>query len=97
VANNPGEESDTVTITGLNADDTVKIYGASTGGSPLETKTATGKNLTITLTGNLSDDAGAIYVTVTNTDKAESRKVVRISYLAAVLSGAASKSARSAF
>ncbi len=70
-----------MTIVGLIAGDTVTIYDAPSGGNILASETIDGKGTTITLSTNLSDNAGIIYLTVPG-GKAES-KWVNVTFMAA--------------
>ena len=75
VTNNAGT-SDTVYVSGLTANDIVKVYDAPRGGTQLGTATvgAYSSNVTVTVT-QLGSTAGSVYVTVTSTNKSESGRV----------------------
>lgn len=81
VTNNVGK-SDTVYVTGISGGDVVRVYDSSSGAALLGSKTvpASAYNVTITIP-QLGVDAGSIYVTVTNSGKAEGEKV-KIEYAA---------------
>lgn len=75
ISNNSGV-SDTITVTGLQAYDVIKVYTAAAGGTRLATVTA--DESTLTASANISQlgtDAGSVYVTVTNSGKSESARI----------------------
>jgi hypothetical protein len=75
VTNNPAPTPDTVTVTGLNASDVIKVYDSATGGNLLGTATVvTGQTFATVSVGNLGTGAGQVYVSVTSTGKTESTR-----------------------
>jgi len=84
VVNNSGSNSDTVTVTGLTSGDKVTVYDSLTGLTVLGTETAPSleKSVSFTLSPNLSNAAGTVYVTVTSVNKGESKRTA-VSYAAA--------------
>lgn len=76
IINNNAKKQDTIYISNLNGKDVVKIYNARTGGKMLVSKTvpATGYDATLTVS-QLGVNGGFIYVTVTNSDNAESERI----------------------
>jgi hypothetical protein len=86
VANNVGK-SDTVYISGLSANDTVRIYDAATQGKTLGTTTVANSATDATVNiAQLGTAAGSIYITVTSTGMAESSRV-KVDYKAESVSG----------
>jgi hypothetical protein len=85
--------ADTVTVTGLSAGDTVRVYadeaGASLLGSAVVPGGSSGASVVVE---QLGVDAGHLYVTVTNPANSESRRIVK-SYSAEPVSYAPSASA----
>jgi hypothetical protein len=77
IANNKGK-SDTITLSGLAKGQTIKVYNASSNGKLLASKNAAGSTLTISLS-QLSKQAGKAYITVTQSGRAESKRL-SISY-----------------
>lgn len=75
--NNNSGAADTVKVTGLTAGDVVKVYSAETGGTLLGSATVTtyGSEATVTI-DQLGTTIGKVFVTVTGTNKAESKRVV---------------------
>ncbi|SPF37208.1 conserved exported hypothetical protein [Candidatus Desulfosporosinus infrequens] len=74
--------ADTVRVTGLAANDIVKVYDSATGGNQLGTATVGTSSSTATVTiAQLGTIAGSIYVSVTSTDKLESSRL-QVSYAA---------------
>ncbi len=74
ITNNSGM-SDTITVTGLLAYDTIKIYNSETGGTKLATAVADENSLTaVANISQLGTDAGKVYITVTNYGKSESAR-----------------------
>ena len=73
VTNNPTGTSDTVYVSGLTADDIVKVYNSSSSGTLLGKSTATSTTATITIS-QLGTSAKSVYVTVTSTGKTESTR-----------------------
>lgn len=82
VVNYPGTKYDTVTMIGLSAGDTVRIYRTANDPNPMAVETVDAKGTTIVLEADLLDAAGKIYVTVTNEGKLESPRTA-VSYHAA--------------
>lgn len=74
VVNYPGSAYDTITLVGLTSGDIVTVYDAATGGTEITRATVAEKGVTLTLTTNLPDSGGTIYVSVTNDNKAESKR-----------------------
>ncbi len=75
VVTNNYASSDTVEISGLTADDFVKIYSSSRGTEVLGSETASDETLTITLLdGRLSPSGGKVYVSVTSPGSNESTR-----------------------
>lgn len=76
---NNAQKSDTITVSGLNARDVVKAYGAA--GNLLGSKTAStsGNDVTINVS-QLGSGAGIVYITVTSKNMGESDKSEPISY-----------------
>lgn len=82
VVNYPGTQYDTVTMIGLSAGDTVRIYRTADDLAPMAAETVAARGTTIVLEADLQDAAGKIYVTVTGEGKAESKRTP-VSYHAA--------------
>jgi len=82
VVNYPGTKYDTVTLVGLSAGDTVRIYRTANDPNPMAVETVDAKGTTIVLEADLLDAAGKIYVTVTSEGKLESPRTA-VSYHAA--------------
>ncbi len=76
---NNAQKSDTITISGLNARDVVKAYGAA--GNLLGSKTAStsGNDVTISVP-QLGSGTGIIYITITSKNMGESDKSEPITY-----------------
>lgn len=75
VTNNAGT-SDTVYVSGLTANDVVKVYNASKGGTQLGSATVGSYNSDATVSiAQLGSTSGSVYVTVTSTNKSESARV----------------------
>ncbi len=75
IVNNSGL-ADTVTVSGLQAYDVVRIYNAATGGTRLALLTADNSGLVATANiSQLGTGSGSIYVTVTNYGKSESKRI----------------------
>ncbi len=76
VTNNYAGTNDTVAVSGLAATDVVKVYDAATDGAELGTATvAAGQTSATVDIAQLGLGAGDVWVTVTNTGKAESTRV----------------------
>lgn len=81
VTNNVGG-ADTIYVTGVSGGDVVRVYDSSFGGALLGSKTVPSSAYSATLSmPQLGVNAGSIYVTVTNSGKAESEKI-KIDYAA---------------
>ncbi len=74
--NNNSGAADTVIVTGLTADDVVKVYTAKTGGTLLGSGTVStyGSEATVTVT-QLGTSSGSVYVSVTSSNKSESERI----------------------
>lgn len=74
--------ADTITITNLDVNTVIKVYGTETGGSILGTATVASDSskATISIT-QLGTSEGTVYITVTNTGKAESNRT-KVDYVA---------------
>lgn len=74
--NNNSGASDTVDVTGLTANDLVKVYTATTGGSLLGSATVStyGSEVTVHI-AQISTIKGSVFVTVTSTNKSESNRI----------------------
>lgn len=73
VSNNKGK-SDSVSVSGVANGDVVKIYNASSKGTVLATKEATGSSVSLSIK-QLGEKSGKIYVTITKPGLAESDRV----------------------
>lgn len=82
VVNNPSGKADTVTVTGLTANDIIKVYDLAADGSLMGTSTvaASKTEATVSIT-QLGASAGYVYVTVTSKGKNESARI-KVEYLA---------------
>lgn len=74
--NNNAGAADTVKVTGLTAGDIVKVYSAETGGKLLGSATVStyGSEATVSI-DQLGTTAGKVFVTVSSTNKAESKRI----------------------
>ncbi|MGG3471557.1 hypothetical protein ABES02_29335 [Neobacillus pocheonensis] len=76
IVNNPAGTPDTLTVSGLNPGDIVKIYTDPSTTNPLDTKTVPAGSTAVTFTINqLGTAAGTIYVTSTSGSNTESKRV----------------------
>lgn len=67
--------ADTITVTFLQPEDTVKVYNASTGGSVLGTAIVPSDSTQVTISiSQLGNTSGTVYVTVTSKGKKESAR-----------------------
>lgn len=74
IENNAGT-ADTIDITGVSANDIVKVYTAATGGSVLGTATvASGESEAVINISQLGTNAGSVYVSVTRSGNTESSR-----------------------
>lgn len=75
VTNNAGM-NDTVQITGLSANDVVKVYDSAQGGTVLGSATVDNYQTEATVSiPQLGNDAGSVYISVTSTNKGESSRI----------------------
>lgn len=81
IVNNAGT-SDTINITGVNANSTIKVYDSEIGGALLASAVvpASKTEVTITVT-QLGSSAGSVYISASGTAKIESTRV-KVDYLA---------------
>ncbi|WML33742.1 hypothetical protein [Clostridium sp. OS1-26] len=81
IENNSGT-SDVITVTGIAANDVVKVYSSESGGSLLGTATvSSGNSQAIVTVSQLGSNAGSVYISVTRSGKTESKRV-KADYLA---------------
>jgi hypothetical protein len=78
ICNNSGA-SDTITVTGLLANDIIKVYTASTGGSLLGTATVPsgGSEATVSIK-QLGSGSGTVYISITSSGKTESSRIAAV-------------------
>lgn len=76
ITNGTGTTNDTIAVSGLTAGDVIKVYSTANGTTAIATATvATGATSVTINTDKLVAKGGVVFVTVTNTNKAESSKV----------------------
>ncbi len=81
VVNNSGT-ADTITITGLSANDTVRVYTSAAGGTRLSTSIASSDSFSTILTySQLGTGAGSVYISVISVGKTESVRI-KVDYAA---------------
>lgn len=81
IENNSGT-SDVITVTGIAANDVVKVYSSEVGGSLLGTATvSSGNSQAIVTISQLGTNAGSVYISVIRSGKTESNRV-KADYLA---------------
>lgn len=81
IENNSGT-SDVITVTGVAANDVVKVYSSEVGGSILGTATvSSGNSQAIVTISQLGTNAGSVYISVIRSGKTESNRV-KADYLA---------------
>ena len=74
IVNNTGSAA-TVTVTGLEPSDVVKVYNVSQGGSALSSATVSANSTSLTISiSSLGTAAGSLYITVTSTGMTESSR-----------------------
>jgi hypothetical protein len=75
IQNNAGT-SDIIDVTGVSANDIIKVYSVETDGTPIATATvASGDSESVIEVSQLGSSAGSIYVSVTRSGKTESKRV----------------------
>ncbi|HAN10120.1 MAG TPA: hypothetical protein DCP90_05865 [Clostridiales bacterium] len=78
VTNNYAGTDDTVVVTGLVEGDTIKVYNVSTGGTAIGTATVgVGETSKAVEIAQLGASTGTIYITLTNTNKLESKRIAK--------------------